>query len=195
MTALSAPSKTPPLPAQGDWTYEDYRQLPEDGWRYEVIGGVLHMTPAPSPNHQLILRNLSLALGAFLKDTHLGEFIFSPIDVLLPNDLATPVQPDLIFLRKNRLDLIKREGIHGAPDLVAEILSPSNWIVDRREKFRLYSQAGVEEYWILDPEARTLEVFVLRGSSYELLGSFGSGEAARSEVLQGFEPSVDEIFV
>lgn len=195
MTALSTPKSPQPLPAQGSWTYEDYRRLPEDGWRYEVLEGVLHMTPAPSPTHQFILRNLSLALGSFLKNHPMGEFAFSPIDVLLPRDLASPVQPDLVFLKQDRLHLISSDGIKGAPDLIAEILSPSNWITDRRDKFRLYSTAGVREYWILDPEAKTVEVFTLRGDSYELLGKFSPGETARSEVLEGFEPALDEIFV
>jgi Uma2 family endonuclease len=116
----------------------------------------------------------------------------APTDVLLPG-LATPVQPDVIFVVKERLDIIKEERVEGAPDIVVEVLSPGNWLVDRREKFRVYAKAGVREYWIVDPKARTVELFCLRGSTYALTGKYGAGETVRSEVLPGFEVKVEEV--
>ncbi len=182
------------LPAQGEWTYEDYCRLPADGWRYEVVRGELQMAPAPDPVHQGSLRNLAVGLGRFLVDNPVGRFFFAPLDVLLPDSLATPVQPDLIFILRERLEIIKNRLIEGAPDLVVEILSPTNWLYDRKTKFELYSEAGVREYWIADPRLKAIEVYVLRGSAYELLGRFEPGERVRSEVLPGFSPAVDEVF-
>jgi len=182
------------LPPQGEWTYEDYRRLPDDGWRYEIVRGELHMSPAPDSLHQGCLRNLAVDLGRFLVAQPVGRFFFAPLDVLLPGGLGTPVQPDLIFIAKERLDIVKPRFIQGAPDLVVEILSPSNWIDDRKTKFELYAEAGVREYWIADPRLRTMEIYVLRSGSYELLGRFGAGEQVRSEVLPGFSPAVDEVF-
>lgn len=185
---------TTPVTRQREWTYEDYLHLPDDGRRYEVVRGNLRIAPSPDSLHQGSLRNLAVALGSFLVAEPVGRFFFAPLDVLLPGGLAAPVQPDLIFIAKERLDIVKPRFIQGAPDLVVEILSPSNWIDDRKTKFELYAESGVREYWIANPRLRTFEVYTLRSGSYELLGRFGSGEQVRSEVLLGFSPSVDEVF-
>jgi Uma2 family endonuclease len=183
------------FPDQGDWTYEDYRRLPDDGWRYEVLRGALHMAPAPSLPHQRAVWNFGPILRSFVRERDLGTVLGAPADILLPGALANPVQPDVFFISKERLGIIHENQIEGAPDLVLEVLSPSNWLTDRREKFEIYAEAGVREYWIADPKNRTVEVFVLRDDrTYELLGNFGQGERARSEILPGFEPAIDDIF-
>lgn len=179
-------------PHQGQWTYEDYKRLPDDAWRYEVIEGALFMSPAPRPKHQEVGFNLKLALGGFVKAKGLGKVLDAPIDVRL-GELADPVQPDILFIRHDRLDIIKDGWIEGAPDLIVEILSPGNWLDDRRTKYRVYATAGVSEYWIVDPDRRQIEVFVLRREVYELIGRFGPGEQARSEVLSGFQIGVDAV--
>jgi Uma2 family endonuclease len=183
-----------PLPAQGEWTYEDYLRLPDDGWRYEVLKGVLHMTAAPAPRHQAALRNLTVGIVRYLESNPLGQVYFAPIDVFLPGALATPCQPDLFFLSNERLGLVSERGIEGAPDLIAEVLSPSNWLDDRRTKFEIYAEAGVREYWLLDPKEKTMEVFSLENGAYALLGKFVPGERACSRILTGFAPAVAEIF-
>ena len=179
-------------PPQGRWTYEDYRKLPDDGWRYEVIEGELHMNPAPSFWHQDASINLATEMVNFAKQRQLGKVVTAPIDVKL-GDLANPVQPDILFIHKDRFDIIQERWIDGPPDLIVEILSPGNWIDDRRTKFRLYAVSGVREYWIVDPDKRQIEVFVLRRGDYELIGRFGADERAHSEVLLGFEVVVGEI--
>jgi Uma2 family endonuclease len=179
-------------PPQGQWTYEDYRRLPEDGWRYEVIEGELYMAPAPLPIHQKCGGNLFAELREFGIKHDAGEVYYSPIDVIL-DGLATPVQPDILFVVKERLAIVKHDRIEGAPDILVEVLSPSNWFVDRRMKFEIYAKAGVREYWIVDPKARTIELFALLESRYELRGKFGVGEIVRSEVLHGFEVKVEDI--
>ncbi len=182
------------LPAQGDWTYEDYLRLPDDGWRYEVLKGALHLSPAPAPRHQAVLYNLTVLSAIFLQAHPIGRVYFAPIDVLLPGDLASPVQPDLVFLRNERRGLVSERAIEGAPDLIVEVLSPSNWLDDRRTKFEIYAEAGVEEYWLLDPRQKTVEVFALKSGVYELLGSFSGEEHVESRVWAGFSPVVAEIF-
>jgi Uma2 family endonuclease len=194
MPSISAPTELGPIPAQGDWTYEDYRRLPEDGWRYEVLEGVLHMTPAPRTSHQEVLGNLVDLVRTYVKSRSLGRVYFAPTDVRLPGGLGNPVQPDLFFVAAEHLSKVKEAFVEGSPDLIAEVLSPTNWLDDRRDKYRIYAQAGVREYWIVDPDRKIVEVFVLRRGAYEVLGRFESGEIATSEVLKGFEAAVDEVF-
>jgi Uma2 family endonuclease len=179
-------------PPQGEWTYEDYRRLPDDGWRYEIIEGELYMSPAPEPIHQEYGGEMFAALHDFGKKHNAGKAYMAPIDVIL-SDLATPVQPDVLFIRKERLHIVKKGRIEGAPDIIAEILSPSNWLTDRREKFQIYAKSGVREYWIVNPMARSIELFVLREERYELIGKFEADEVVRSEALSGFEVKVEEI--
>jgi Uma2 family endonuclease len=179
-------------PPQNKWTYEDYRRLPDDGWIYEVIEGELHMSPPPIPIHQENSGNLFAAFHAYAKKHDAGKVYDAPIEVVLA-DWATPVQPDIVFITKERLHIVKHSRIEGAPDIVVEVLSPSNWLTDRREKFEIYAKAGVREYWIVNPMARTIELFVLRHGAYELLDKHGVGDTVRSEVLPGFEVKVEDV--
>lgn len=179
-------------PPQGEWTYEDYLRLPEDSYHYEVIEGVLYMTAAPTVKHQDAARNLLVALHLFVREHKHGKVYNSPIDVQLADQ--TVVQPDIIFIARERLSIVKESHIEGAPDLIVEILSPTNWVIDRRDKFAVYQAAGVGEYWIVDPDAKTVEVYNLRQGRYALLERYESGQTVQSELLAGFEISVDALF-
>jgi len=184
-------------PAQGRWTYEDWLRLPDDGYRYEVIDGVLYMAPPPSTLHQRIAARLVEALTAFLRDhptSPKGEVLFAPTGVRLPPQ-PVPFQPDILFIRAERLEILGEQYVEGAPDLIMEILSPSNWLYDRREKMRAYQEGGVAEYWIVDPDAQTIEVYVLERGAYRLAGQYGLGEIARSQVVAGFQVSVSHVFL
>ena|SRR5688572_11120383 len=179
-------------PPQGEWTYEDYTRLPDNGMCYEVIQGELYMSPAPTPKHQSIIAALYGYLWDYLKNQPIGKVFFAPIDVKLP-DLATPVQPDLLFIAQERLSIVKEKFIEGVPDLIMEVISPTNPEHDRKTKFGAYALAGVREYWIVDPEARTIEINVLRGQAYAPLGSFGADEQTRSEVLPDFSVRLSDV--
>lgn len=193
-TAIRTASQGRPWPPeQGQWTYEDWLRLPDDGFRYEVLNGVLYMTPPPRIRHQSVSHNLELALGNFVKEHGRGIVLSAPCGVRLPGQ-PVPVQPDILFVQAERRDILGEEYIEGAPDLVVEILSPSNWLYDRTEKFRAYQKARVPEYWIVDYRARTIEVFVLEEGTYALLSKSGAGEVARSKALAGFEVAVDSVF-
>lgn len=191
-TRIAPPPLQGEWPAQGQWTYEDYKRLPDDGWRYEVIGGVLYMSPAPKTKHQRASNVLATSLTNFVEPSQLGRIYTAPIDVILP-DLAAPVQPDILFIAQTRLGMITDNAIVGAPDLIVEILSPGNWIEDRRTKSALYAVAGVQEYWIVDVDRRTIEVFGLQGQTFEELGRYTAGETAASRLLQGFTISVNTV--
>lgn len=192
-TAAPEPAGRTWPPEQGAWTYEDWLRLPSDGYRYEILNGELHMTPPPSLKHQHVVTKLSRRMGAFIEERGLGWLWVSPVGVRLPNQ-PVPVQPDVVFVRAERRDVIGDDYVEGTPDLVVEVLSPSNWLYDRREKLRAYQEAGVPEYWIVDCRARTVEVRVLEEGRYTLQAEFRSGEAARSQVLAGFQVVVDDLF-
>jgi Uma2 family endonuclease len=189
-TAIAARSWPPP---QGEWTYEDWLKLPDDGYRYEVIDGVLYMSPPPLIRHQRVSMRMEDCLREFLRSHPLGEFFHAPVGVRLPNQ-SVPLQPDIVFIRAERLEIINEAYIEGVPDLLMEILSPSNWLYDRREKMQVYQAAGVTEYWIIDPRAVTIEVYALEQGIYVLAGQYGRGEVAPSRLLSGFAVSVDDIF-
>ncbi|MFQ5854844.1 MAG: Uma2 family endonuclease [Anaerolineae bacterium] len=189
----TVPAERPWPPPQGQWTYEDWLKLPDDGYRYEVIDGVLYMTPPPRTRHQRVSARLARRLLNFVEEHALGEVLYAPVGVQLPNR-SVPFQPDILFIRAERLDIIGEKNVEGAPDLIVEILSPSNWLYDRREKMQVYQEAGVAEYWIVDPRTRTIEMHVLEQGTYLLVGQYGPGEVIQSQVVPGFEVRVDEVF-
>jgi len=130
-------------PEQKRWSYAEYARLPDDGNRYEVIQGEVHMTPEPRPVHQLAVAELMLCLGAFVREHALGQVIPGPIDLVLSNEDI--VQPDLVFVRSERMGTISDRGIEQAPDLVVEVLSKSTAILDRNQKRERYAWYGVPE--------------------------------------------------
>ncbi|MFQ5595393.1 MAG: Uma2 family endonuclease, partial [Anaerolineae bacterium] len=165
------PAEGGPWPAQGEWAYEDYLRLPDDGRRYEIIEGVLYVTAAPRFNHQYVVGELFAALRAYIRQHHLGVVIPAPFEVHLP-DIAWPVQPDVLFIRAERQPLPEASSFEGTPDLVVEVLSPSTARRDRVVKFWAYERAGVPEYWIVDPRVPMIEVYVLQEGVYTLHGQY-----------------------
>ena len=144
------------LPEKDRYTYEDYQQLPE-GAPYELIRGRLAMSPAPTPRHQLVQANLFFELSRVVRDQDEGHVLSAPLDVRLSD--TTVLQPDLVFIETDRTDLIGDQAIEGAPDLDVEILSPASAHRDLTEKKRLYETHGVREYWVVDPDSETVEIF------------------------------------
>jgi len=157
-------------PPQGRWTYADYAALPDDGNRYEIIAGVLYMTPAPGTGHQSISARVVTFLVTHVEFAGLGRVFAAPVDVELAPD--TVVQPDIVVVLSANLDRITPSRIIGAPDLVVEILSPGTAGYDRREKQDAYARSGVGEYWIVDPGAQTVELLTLDQGGYRSHGVF-----------------------
>jgi Uma2 family endonuclease len=156
-------------------TYKDYEVLPADGRRYELHEGELSVTPAPSPRHQRVSGNLNEILRHHVKARGLGEIFYAPIDCILGE--TTIVQPDLVYLDTTRLSLVSGRGIEGPPTLVVEILSPATTLIDRSTKLQLYARYGVPYYWIVDPEARTIEAYSLAEGGSQLTVRAAGAEA------------------
>jgi Uma2 family endonuclease len=154
------------MTARAVLTYADYAALPNDGNRYELLDGELFVTPSPAPRHQIILANLVRALDGYVQSRRLGMVLFAPLDVIFADTAVA--EPDLVYLDNTRTSLISQRGIEGAPALLVEVLSPSTARTDRRVKFGLYARYQVPFYWIVDPEARTLEAYRLEGAGYVL---------------------------
>lgn len=142
--------------ADSGWNFEQWEQLADDGWRYEVLDGVLYMSTAPSPRHQRISLNMALLLVEQIDRRGLGETFDAPIGVMMP--FATPVQPDIVVVLAEQEEIISDQRIVGVPALLVEILSPSNAAYDLEIKANLYARAGVPEYWVVRPDERDILV-------------------------------------
>jgi Uma2 family endonuclease len=196
ITELLSTSHIYPWPGQGQWTYEDYLRLPEDGRRYEIIEGVLYVANAPSYDHQSTVLKVAAKLENVSEAGSLGVVIAAPFEVHLPG-IAKPVQPDVLFIRKERQPVSGTQIFEGPPDLVVEVLSPSSLRLDQHVKFGAYEQAGVREYWIADPKTQAITIYHLpdEGPEYVLLGQFTANETVQSKVLPGLEFSASTIFL
>ncbi|PYV42837.1 MAG: Uma2 family endonuclease [Acidobacteria bacterium] len=151
------------------FTYEDYLQLPEN-CRYEIVDGDPFMVPAPTPNHQRVSRKLGRFLDDYVTERNLG------------------------YISNERMSIIKEKNIQGTPDLVVEIVCAGTAFRDRGIKQKLYARAGVKEYWIVDPEARTIDVMALGPHGYLLVGVYRKEETLQSPPLPGLAIPLGRIF-
>ena len=175
-------------------TYEDYLEIPNDGRRWEVVDGEPYVSPAPSTKHQTALFQLTHFVSIYLRDHPVGRAFFAPFDVVLGE--LDVVQPDFLYIRRERLGLLIDNGIKGTPDLVVEVLSESTRRLDEKVKLGLYERCGVEEYWIVDPVLETVKVR-RRGEagfgSPELLAR-EAGDTLTTPLLPGLEIPLAELF-
>jgi len=185
--------ETAPRYGEGDnrLTYDDYLRAPA-GLRYELVEGVLRMTPSPSITHQEVSMRLVRVFLERLQDKGMGKVYHAPCDVVL--SYHDVVQPDIFFISRDRLGIIGKANVKGSPDLVIEILSESTKDWDRVSKRRVYSLYGVREFWIVDPDARTIEIASRRGSSLETAGVHHVGETASSLILPELMVDVGPLF-
>lgn len=173
-------------------TYEDYCALPDDGRRYEILEGELYVTPSPSRAHQRFALNLLVVLPAYVKARNAGEVFIAPFDVIL--EKTSVVVPDLLFVSRERLGIVTDRGVEGAPDLVVEVLSPGTARRDRVEKAQLYARHGVAQYWLADPDARTLEVFELAGGTYHQAHSLAGDSPFAPSLFPGLTISLADLW-
>jgi Uma2 family endonuclease len=174
-------------------TYEQFRELPDDGKRYELIRGEVHLTPSPTTKHQFVQLTLSSSLFHYLGRNRVGELATAPLDVRL--SLDTALQPDIIFVSNSRARIIQEKFIDGAPDLVVEILSPSTAAHDRATKLVLYGEAGIPEVWLIDPQAKTVEILKLQGKKYLVdAGLAGDDAKLASTQFPGWDLSLIDLF-
>ena len=186
-----------PLPQEQRYTFADLLAW-DDNTRYELYDGQPVALASPSDVHQRILGALYLQLGNYLLGKKCEAYL-SPFDVRIfekegddPEDVDTVLQPDLMVVcDPNKVD---RRGVHGAPDLVIEILSPASVRYDRLVKFNLYQRAGVKEYWIVDPSTRTVCVYTLEDGAYHAAAAYGADASVRVGILDDCTIDLTTVF-
>src|SRR5262249_10838449 len=173
------------------YTYDELvAEFPETNQPCELWDGEIVMSPAPSFDHQEIVLRVARCVQDWVSARKLGKVITSPIDMVLSPHRA--MQPDVAYIAQDRLNIIDR-AIRGPVDLAVEVISLGNRNRDRIEKRDLYEQYGVKEYWIIDPEAQTVEVLHLENARYRLVMRASVGQSISSKLLSGLELSVNGI--
>jgi Uma2 family endonuclease len=179
------------FPLQGNWSEGDYLELSTNHF-VELSGGCIEVLPMPTKPHQRIVQFLFLILHEFISARGLGEAFVAPLPVRLwPGQFR---EPDIVFLRPGRGEF---RGQPEGADLVMEVVSEGeeNRRRDMEEKRKDYAQAGIPEYWIVDPETRRVTVLVLEAGTYREHGVFDPGDTASSAVLPGLAVPVAGLFV
>jgi Uma2 family endonuclease len=180
-----------PTPAK--LTYDDFVNFPDDGQRHELIDGEHYVTPSPATVHQRLVGRLHLAVGNWLQSHPVGEVFLAPFDVVLSHHDI--VEPDLLVVLSSQSEIVTPAHVRGAPALVVEVLSPGTWRRDTGLKQRLYDRVGVREYWLVDPDERTVTIC---HRSFD--GAFAADAPLRnadvisSAVLPGFSLGLDQLF-
>jgi Uma2 family endonuclease len=153
-----------PAHAHTKLTYEEYLLIPNDGKRHELIDGEHFMTPSPNTKHQRVVGRLFNAITNYLDERLIGDVFVAPYDIVLsPYDVC---EPDIVFVAKTQSAIITPANIQGAPALIVEVLSEGTRKLDETFKRDRYEQAGVKEYWIVDPEAELVKVLRLTEKGY-----------------------------
>jgi len=173
-------------------TAEDYRSMPDDGRRYQLIDGELHMAPAPNSYHQEIVWNLSRILGRYIDAHPIGRIYPAPYDVYLSE--GDVVQPDLLFLANARKNLRQEDGLHGAPDLVIEVLSISTSQLDKKMKRAIYARTGVKEMWLVDPILLQIHLYDFARDPAKAVRLVEDDETFGSALLSGLTVSAADVF-
>ncbi len=172
--------------------YTDLLAMPEDGRRYEIHRGELVVVPSPMPCHQIATVELVTLLRDYGRKSG-GIALVAPLDIVF--DEYDVVQPDVVFFRAERRDLVQPyEVTRVAPDIAVEVLSPSTAAVDRGRKMRMFAEYGVPEYWIVDPVRLRIEVHVLENDAYRQAQVATGGDIVRSVLLPDLAFAADSIF-
>lgn len=181
-------------------TFEEYLAMPEIKQCYDIIDGELIMSPGPTPAHQWIALKIALLLWTFVDERNLGIVLSAPVDVVIQRDPLRTRQPDVLYLSAERsgirglAELLPLQVLDIAPDLVVEVLSPSNTRRQIDDKLEDYRTIGVRECWLVSPEAETIEVLRLSPEGIVTVNIYGIDGTLRSEVLEDFRLNVREIF-
>ncbi len=179
------------------YTYADYYK-----WQFEervelIKGKIFKMSPAPNPYHQVLAGDIYTLMNVFLRKTPCKAYI-APFDVRLikkskdDKDIVTVLQPD-VFVVCDRTKIDKR-GCIGAPDLVVEVLSPGNSTKELRNKYEVYEEAGVKEYWVVSPQNQTFIIYTLQDGKFQLSPVKVPGDIVTTSILPGLEIDLTELF-
>ena len=173
------------------FSVDDYMTTPDEK-RYQLLAGALILAPAPKDIHQAIVGHLFVTLYQFVNQLGLGWVRVSPYDVVLSR--YDVFQPDILFVSNSRAGIITEANIQGAPDLVVEVLSPGTARYDRGYKRTLYGRHGVLEYWLVDPEAETVEVLTLEEAGLTPAATYRRGDTLASPLLAGLSIDLEPVF-
>jgi Uma2 family endonuclease len=173
-------------------TFADYELFPDDGLRHEIIDGAHFVTASPVTRHQRISRELLYLFTGFLKAHPMGEVFDAPFDVVL--SFFDVVVPDLVYISNQRAHLLTEKNLQGVPDLVVEILSPTTRPRDERLKRDLYERAGVEEYWLVDPERNVIDVYRRESGGFQPPVRYRPSDVMTTSLLPGFELPLGVLF-
>ena len=175
-------------------TYKDYLLFPDDGKRHEILDGEHFVTAVPYLRHQAVVGELHLWIRSFLGRNRLGRIFVAPVDVLLSEHDV--VQPDLLFISNERLTILQKKNVQGAPDLVIEVLSDSTRRIDEGLKLERYELLDVREYWTVDPSRNMVRVYRRSGDRLrkEAELTAAAGDRLTTPLLPGLEIPLDEIF-
>ena len=174
-------------------TYADYLEGPETKERKEIVDGVLIMFAAPTLNHQTLLNRVFVPSYLFVSQRELGQIWCAPVDVIVQQEPLRARQPDIVFVSNERSEILG-ERIEGGPDLVVEILSPSNNRTYISEKLADYARINVRECWLVSLRTRTVEILRLEAGEWQRAYIRGVGERIESAVLPGLELEIAGIF-
>jgi Uma2 family endonuclease len=172
--------------------YTDLVQAPEDGRRYELYDGEVHVVPSPLPRHQITSENVAELLRSYVA-AHGGTYLVTPIDIVFSE--YDVLMPDLVLFVEARKHLVPLDApIRDAPDLAVEILSPSTALTDRGRKMQMFARYGVREYWIVDPVEERLEIHTLAPGGYQLAQVATGSLPIRSPLLPEVDAPIESLF-
>jgi Uma2 family endonuclease len=183
----------PPAPSV-KFTYEDLAGFPDDGRRHEIVEGDHYVTPSPNVKHQAVLGNLMTALRNSLEDDPRGFVFVAPLDVVL-SDLNV-VEPDLMYISRERRAILTDQNVRGAPDLLVEILSSGTRKTDEMVKRKVYERYGVAEYWVIDPELDAIKIYRREGDAFVRAADLNAehGDTLTTPLLPQFSIGLGEVF-
>ena len=173
-------------------TTAEYLAEPEAMVRRELVWGVVREPPTPFRKHQGVVTRATVLLAEHVQDRRLGRVYVAPLDVVFDRKKALVLQPDVMFVSRERSDILNN-FVEGPPDLVAEVISESSQQYDRVSKLEWYRNYHVREYWVIDPEAQEIEVIRLHTAPLQRRTYRGS-EAVRSAVLPDFSEAAAGFF-
>jgi Uma2 family endonuclease len=179
-------------PAAELFTVEDYRAMPPGPPYYQLVEGELIMAPSPNSFHQDIAGNIFTLLRQHVRKLRLGKVCFAPLDVYLSD--ANVFQPDVLFLANPIAPRFQADGVHGAPDLVVEIVSPSNGPLELRRKRPLYAQHGVKEEWLIEPTLQQIHRYDFTRDRVKPVRILDNDESFETPLLPGLTINAAEVF-
>jgi Uma2 family endonuclease len=184
----------PPAAPSVKFTYDDFLLFPDDGKRHEIIDGEHYVTPSPNTKHQVVVGNLHVLLGTYLKAHPIGAVFLAPFDVVISN--LDVVEPDLLYISRERRGVLTDQHVCGAPDLVVEVLSPGTRKTDETIKRRLYERCDVQEYWVVDPGRELIAIHHRVGGAFKCVARLSAEQhdTLTSPCFPGLSGPLAEVF-